>query len=259
MTPELLRETLMHMEDAPRGRAVLALYYLTGARRNELLAGPVWPSERDRTAPVGPRLRDVRIERYKDVEIMTIRLTTLKRVEHVGGQKLRHATRVVPVVLDPKYEPLGPMVKEYYLARVQRAQERAEYLRERIPKREWNSHPELTPGNYPLLARLVPSPWRHERPKREPYYVPLTVKEVRRLFTIIRRELGLPPGQHDNPLRHIRATHLVTYYGFTITDLSAFTGWKLPGMAEVYVHLGWKSYIELLLKPVAKDQNQNQG
>ncbi|MGC8696795.1 MAG: hypothetical protein ACP5UD_10385 [Conexivisphaera sp.] len=191
--------------------------------------------------------------KWKDTEIMLVRMTVLKRVRRVGDRKVRDAVRMVPIVLDPRYEPLGPIVKKYYLSRVQRAQERIEWLRRRIPRREWNDHPELDVGNYPLLARLVPSSARHEVVRRnEPYYTAVTSKEVYRLFVILRHELGLPNGGHLNPLRHLRATHLAMYYGFTPQELYAYIGWKLPGMADVYVHLSWESYIEKLLVPVGQ-------
>jgi hypothetical protein len=148
-------------------------------------------------------------------------------------------------------------VKKYYLSRVQRAQERAEWLRSRIPRSEWNDHPELEVGNYPLLARLVPSLARHEVVRRnEPYYTAVTSEEVYRLFVILRRELGLPNGHRLNPLRHLRATHLVMHYGFTPQELYAFIGWKLPGMADIYVHLSWESYIDKLLVPTGPSPAQ---
>lgn len=56
-------------------------------------------------------------------------------------------------------------------------------------------------------------------------------------------------------LRHLRASDLVNYYGFTGVDLSAFGGWTLSTSMRVsrsvdrYVALDWRAYFPKLLKP----------
>ncbi len=236
-----VREAILTMA-GKRAPAVAALYYLTGARLNELVRVPPRPSHRELTAAVGPTLGDVEITTWNGVEVMVIPIRTLKRKDYV--------TRVVPVVLDPRYEPLGPIVKEYYLVRLKRAHERVEWLRARIPRRELAHHPELNTTGYPLLSRLVPNPWRHEHARRnEPYYAGLSESEVYYIISALARYLGAPPRRYANPLRHLRATHLVRYYHFLPEELDTFMGWTHGGMRDRYVSLDYTSFLPKLLVP----------
>jgi len=58
-----------------------------------------------------------------------------------------------------------------------------------------------------------------------------------------------PFGLHA--IRHMRATELMEYYGFSIEDLALFLGWELrfgSPVARRYLHLQWQRYVDLLLK-----------
>lgn len=64
--------------------------------------------------------------------------------------------------------------------------------------------------------------------------------------------------EHSRPfrlhaLRHLRATELVTHYGFNAFELATYCGWTYHtavGMASIdrYLSLGWQSYFPKLLK-----------
>ena len=65
--------------------------------------------------------------------------------------------------------------------------------------------------------------------------------------------------QVDNPLRHIRYTHLVDYYGFDPWQAPLFMGHKLEtamsgsgGPADAYAALAWRRYFPALLKPLPR-------
>lgn len=49
---------------------------------------------------------------------------------------------------------------------------------------------------------------------------------------------------HPHYLRHCRATHLLSYYGFNNMELSLFFGWSSAGMAHLYTKSGdiWKAF-----------------
>ena len=69
-----------------------------------------------------------------------------------------------------------------------------------------------------------------------------------------RREKPIP--RHLKPfglhaIRHMRATELMEYYGFSIEDLALYLGWELrfgASVARRYLHLQWQRYVDLLLK-----------
>lgn len=95
---------------------------------------------------------------------------------------------------------------------------------------------------------------------------------TRRTFHRIYREALkdiLPPiyphgkGSMKNPLRHIRISHLLEYYGLNPYELNAYTGWSLAGIfsqlgqvvssnLELYAHLSWRMYVPKLCVPMSK-------
>ena len=95
---------------------------------------------------------------------------------------------------------------------------------------------------------------------------------TRRTFYRIYREALkdiLPPihphgkDSMKNPLRHIRISHLLEYYGLTPYELNAYTGWSLAGIfsqlgqavsgnLELYSHLSWRMYVPKLCVPMSK-------
>jgi len=73
----------------------------------------------------------------------------------------------------------------------------------------------------------------------------------------------LDPKIHPHSLRHYRVTHLIKSYGFSPYQISCFTGWSLTSVTaqmgmrassnvEIYAHLKWKDYIDLLLVPLSE-------
>lgn len=70
---------------------------------------------------------------------------------------------------------------------------------------------------------------------------------------------GESVGRHQRDaavhfLRHVRASELGWFYGFSPADLASYCGWSLKnaGFSSVmarYVKLGWQSYFDKLLKP----------
>ncbi len=80
-----------------------------------------------------------------------------------------------------------------------------------------------------------------------------------REFGLRGSDLGLTGDEERvlNPLRHMRAQHLVVHYGFSTTDLAQYGGWSLarvlpsPAM-ESYLRLDWRQYFPKLLVPLPR-------
>jgi hypothetical protein len=59
----------------------------------------------------------------------------------------------------------------------------------------------------------------------------------------------------ENPLRHVRITHLVSHYGMTDEETRKFIGWAMSSpwgsrTQASYEHTNWQAYIDKLLKPL---------
>jgi len=92
-----------------------------------------------------------------------------------------------------------------------------------------------------------------------PYVVEYLKKIKRgRLFNLtpqrvwqIMKDLGLSPHE----LRHSRLTEITPFLP-SDTDLYRFAGWKLKGMAEIYVHLRYRHLMEPLREVALKAREE---
>jgi len=115
-----------------------------------------------------------------------------------------------------------------------------------------------------LVVKLMTEKRRREVPrlipiyKKDPLYVYIErylktlPGENPRLFPITRQrawQIMKYSGINPHSLRHSRLTEIAPYLP-TQTHLFIFAGWKIPGPAETYIHLNYKSLIPYVKKVV---------
>jgi site-specific recombinase XerD len=62
------------------------------------------------------------------------------------------------------------------------------------------------------------------------------------------KRISIDYKMHCHYLRHCRVTHMRETHGFDILDLKQFTGWTSTAMTDRYLHAGWKSLMEKMIK-----------
>ncbi|MEN3052086.1 MAG: hypothetical protein ABC596_09780, partial [Candidatus Methanosuratincola petrocarbonis] len=179
----------------------------------------------DTSTPYGPRGTDVRLVEYRAPDgarevaaVFTVR--TAKR----GGRE-----RYVALPLNPEYEPWTKPVVEYF---------------------EKKGEDEVFPFTRQYVHKVVD----RERVFRNLTY-PIEPYKVRTENEVKVIELHPRPFKL-HALRHLRATELVDFYGFSLEELATYGGWTLKSasigssaMAR-YLALNWQGYFPKLLKPL---------
>lgn len=172
-------------------------------------------SEKDTTTPYGPRGTDA-----SEVTWQQDDHTEQAAVFRVRTAKREGFERYAALPLDPKYEPWARPLLDYFISKKNdhvfpfTRQTLFVYAKEAFAGLNYDIEPQKINGK------------KIERHQRE-------------------------AGVHF--LRHVRASELGWFYGFTPADLASFCGWSLKnaGYSAVmarYVQLGWQSYFPKLLK-----------
>lgn len=140
----------------------------------------------------------------------------------VKTAKRKGRIRFLAIPLNPEYEPWGSLLASYFLEHRERSQV------------------------FPFTTRTLQT------------YAVRQFANLRYPIEEYLTEDGRVPFHLKNlvthGLRHIRATELLTKYGFDQIDLTIFMGWKfsrtmLPGVADRYLYMQWSRYFPKLLKP----------
>jgi hypothetical protein len=107
--------------------------------------------------------------------------------------------------------------------------------------------------------------WVQKHPQ-EKLSIPITRRTFWYLYRKALKDILPPKHEHGkdslkNPLRHLRVSHLLQYYGLTPYEINAYTGWSLSGIfaqlgqvissnLELYSHLSWRMYLPKLCVPI---------
>lgn len=195
--------------------------YLFCARSCEV-AGMSHPSDVTST-PWGPHGTDVRIMEYKaDGAKELAAVFTVKTAKRDGRE--RH----VALPLNPDYEPWTKGITQYFERRGEA---------EVFPFSRQYVHKVITrEGTFDSLSYPIESySWKKDG---------RVVKEV----AMHARKFKL------HALRHLRATELVDFYGFSLEELATYGGWTLKSVAigssamSRYLALNWQGYFGKLLR-----------
>lgn len=209
------------IESAPKKEAkfcLMAAYSFCG-RVSEVI-GKTSPSDLAKTKARGPTGKDVILDIYElgpikeEVAIFTVR--TAKR----GGKK-----RNVALPLDPKYEPWTEQLYSYF----------QEFKNDKVFPFTRQKACAYAREIFEGLSYEIDDYKLWDNGKAEP------IK-------------AHPKPFRTHALRHLRATELIEFFGFTGIDLSIYGGWTLRSMIGVgsamsrYAHLNWQYYFQKLLK-----------
>jgi len=215
---ETFRKCVEKVTEEPIRFCLMTLYLFCG-RISEAVS---LAYKTDRTVARGPRGIDARLDAYRvgDIEFPAV-VFTVKTAKRQGLE------RKVAVPADPAYEPWAQPVYEYFK---QHGQQHVfpftqQYVRYRCSKLEVFKGLTYTIETYPIWKNGV---------------IVRRVERYSRPFTL-------------HAIRHLRASELVDYYGFTGGDLAVYGGWTFhtmlfPAATDRYLSLGWQTYFPKLLK-----------
>lgn len=208
-----VQEVRRRIEKVPKVkyRRCLQFIYLIDGRVSEAI-GRVSPSDKT-TAARGPTGRDVEFIVWDEENKIEAVLFTVKSSHGRDGQP-----RICAIPLNPEYESWAREVALY-------------------------------------ISKAGP----------DSYAFPFTRQKVYQVANKTFKGLRYPIKKYDDnegeevpahwkdfkvhALRHLRASDLLSYYGFTQTELCQFGGWGLQNKAlELYIYFDWRSYFPKLLK-----------
>ncbi|MEN3051963.1 MAG: hypothetical protein ABC596_09165 [Candidatus Methanosuratincola petrocarbonis] len=201
-------------------RMALMCAYLWCARSCEVVAD-AYPS--DDTTPYGPRGTDVRLVEYRSPD----GLKEVAAVFTVRTAKRKGRERFIALPTNPEYEPWTLEIVKYF---------------------EQKGESEVFPFTRQHIHKVISAEetFKHLRYPIEPYKV-VTDKGLKTV-ELHERDFKL------HALRHLRATELVDFYGFTLEELATYGGWSFKtasigssSMAR-YLALSWQGYFPKLLK-----------
>jgi hypothetical protein len=212
------RRRVENVNDEPIRYCLMTLYLFCG-RISEVVAQAY---KTDRTVARGPQGTDARLDVYRvgDMEFPAVVFT-------VHTAKRHGFERKVAVPADPEYEPWAQPVYEYFKKHEDKPvfPFTQQYVRYRCYKLGVFKGLTYTVETYPVWKNkvIVKRVKRHSRP-----------------FTL-------------HAIRHLRASELVDFYGFSGAELAVYGGWTFhtvlfPAATDRYLSLGWQSYFPKLLK-----------
>jgi hypothetical protein len=193
--------------------------YLFCGRISEVVAQAY---KTDKTVARGPRGTDARLDVYRvgDMKFPAVVFT-------VRTAKRQGLERKVAVPADPTYERWAKPVYEYFRQHEDKPvfPFTQQHVRYRCYKLGVFKGLTYTIETYPVWKNGV---------------VVRRVERYSRPFTL-------------QAIRHLRASELVDYYGFTGGDLAVYGGWTFrtmlfPAATDRYLSLGWQTYFPKLLK-----------
>jgi hypothetical protein len=190
-------------------RNALKFQYLVCGRAKEVITLTTQGDKSGRNKPSGPTGEDVRLERFGEFDVALFNVYTQKR----GDLK-----RIVALPL--LYESWANELLDYFEGF----------------------------GDNPVFPFTRQKLWATAKPYFENYHYRIdkyTIWKNKKLLKTVE--------SHDkyftlHALRHLRATELVEYYGFSGFDLSIYGGWTIQQSFGRYISLNWQSYIGKLLK-----------
>lgn len=216
---ETVRQRIAQARPAQAKYSLMSAY-LFCARASEII-GRTAPSDRHKTTARGPTRNNLELDVFElgpikeEVAVWTIK--TAKR----GGKP-----RKIGLPLNKKYEPFTKQLVDYF--------DKHQGVVFPITRHKlWEFAKEAFKGlKYPVESYNIYTNGE----------VTKSVKDHNRPF-----------GAHA--LRHVRASELMTNYGFDGIELSIYGGWTLRSTIGIgssmsrYVHLNWRQYFPKLLKP----------
>src|SRR5205809_1010615 len=81
----------------PAIRGIAIICYLTAGRASELCGITIRNNKRPNLEAVGPRLADITVASYREIQVLLIPLVTLKRK--------KRPVRIIALPMDARYEP----------------------------------------------------------------------------------------------------------------------------------------------------------
>jgi integrase len=231
----------------------IKLTYLLGSRASELLTKVTpWQTTHNKTKPYGQLLSwefaTYRKGDGKVVKILLIKSAIAKRMKRKKNQDKIEAMF--------QHEPWQDS-KE--------GQEKSETSPQASPQIQ-----KIKMKIVPIVCDPVVEPWSLDILKwiRDQKTEKARAEALRFHFTemtaqnIVKKCLNqVDPKVHPHSLRHYRITHLIRCYGFSPYQITCFTGWSLKSVTaqmgisassnvEIYAHLKWQDFIDLLLIPI---------
>jgi len=216
-----VRRRIEKIHTREKYRRCLQFIYLVDGRVSEAV-GRVSPS--DNTAARGPTGSDLEFQVYDQEKKIEAAIFKVKSSHGREGQP-----RICAIPLDPEYEPWARQVALYF---------------SKFEPRE-----KVFPFTRQKMYQVASKAFKGLRYPIQKYDNTLEVSNEKGKE---KKKVVVP--HHWKPfrvhaLRHLRATELLSNYGFTQTQLCQFGGWSLRNKAlERYIYYDWRSYFPKLLK-----------
>jgi len=209
-----IRQRILETRDE-QIRYALMLMYLSCGRAKEIITRTTPGDKSGRNVASGPKGSDTRLTDFGDFEITLFNIYTQKR---------DNLKRII--ALPTKYEPFATPLHKYMTQFEKKPV--FNFTRQKL----WlEGKPQFKGLTYPISKYTI---WKNGE-------ITKTISAHKKEFTL-------------HALRHLRATELIEYYGFTGFDLAIYGGWTMKtmvgfsGQFDRYVSLNWRSYIGKLLK-----------
>lgn len=195
--------------------------YLFAARISEVVGKA---SRRDTTTARGPRGTSASLQTYQNGDVKE-----QAAVFRVRTAKRKGKERLIALPLNPEFEPWTQTLYDYF------KECGSELVFPFTRQKLWEVSKKVFKGLiYPIDKYSVVA---EKNPMKAKLVVPEHFRDLRL-----------------HGLRHVRASELVEFYGFTAIELSTYCGWTLQtgaGLSRVmarYINLNWQGYFPKLLK-----------
>lgn len=201
-------------------RRCLQFIYLVDGRVSEAVGRA---SRSDTTTAWGPTGDDVSFQVYDEANKVEAALFNVRTAKNRGKP------RICAIPLDPECEPWARQVALYF-SKFGSRERVFPFTRQAV----YNKAKKVFKGlRYPIdQYKNTVEVFTGDGVKKKPVIVPTHWKPFR-----------------IHALRHLRATDLLSYYGFSTSELSKFGGWRLANSAlDSYIYYDWRSYFPKLLK-----------
>ncbi len=219
--PEVMdvRRRIEGVREEPIRYCLMAMF-LFGCRVSELVG---CASGSDTTTPYGPRGTDVFEDTYRFPPASPV-IVEPCAVFKIRTAKKKGMLRYVGLPLNPVYEPWTRPLLEYY-------------------RKRGDGH--VFPFTRQTVRNYSSKVFEGFTYVIDDYYLfqeggAAKVEEHQR-------------DAANHFLRHLRASQLMSYYGFTKDQAAPFGGWKIQGLTESmrrYIYLNWQAYFPNLLRPL---------
>jgi hypothetical protein len=187
----------------------LMFQYLTCGRAKEVVSRTTPGDKSGRNKPSGPSGSDARLDKIGANKIAIFKVYTQKRNDK---ERL--------IALPLRYEPWAKDLYDYF----------------------------KTFGKSSVFNFTRQELWSKSKPYFKDYTYEIEQYKIWKDKVVVKFVSNHNKTFTLHALRHLRATELIEYYGFSGFDLSIYGGWTIQQSYGRYIGLNWQSYIGKLMK-----------